>query len=430
MKTPSNKRSRLSRRKIPLAVAFVLLAFSVADGQVKLTLRECMEKGEANYPLIRQRKLLETTRAFSIENVSRGQLPQVSLGGQATYQSEVTRIPFDVPGAEPLDKDQYRVFGEISQTLYHGGLVRQQVRAEEANAATEEAKLEVELYQVRNRINDLFFGIILLQEQIRQSNLVRDDLAATLRKTEAAIINGVAIRSAGDVLRAESLRVDQRIIELRSTRKSYREMLGLFINEPLGDTVVFEKPTMTTREEEDIARPELELFRFQRQALDVSRGLLGARKRPRLEFFVQGGYGRPALNMLENEFRFYYIGGVRLSWLLSGYYTFAKEKQLLTVRQQSLDVQRETFLFNTRLTLRQELGEFEKLRGLMEVDDEIIALRTRVKETASVQLEQGVISASDYVREVNAEDRAIQDRVLHEVQLLMAQARYEFTNGH
>ncbi|HEX8039801.1 MAG TPA: transporter, partial [Chryseosolibacter sp.] len=176
--------------------------------------------------------------------------------------------------------------------------------------------------------------------------------------------------------------------------------------------------------------PELELFQFQRRALDVSRGLLAARKRPRLEFFVQGGYGRPALNMLENEFKFYYIGGLRLSWLLSGYYTFAKEKQLLNVRQQSLDVQQETFLFNTRLTLRQEQGEVEKLRRLIEVDDTIIALRARVKETASVQLEQGVISASDYVREVNAEDRAIQDRVLHEVQLLMAQARYEFTNGH
>ena len=430
MKTLSNKRDRPACKRSYLALTFILLSFSFAHGQATLTLRECLDKAEANYPLIRQRKLLETTRAFSVENASKGQLPQVSLGGQATYQSDVTRIPFDMPGVEAPARDQYRIFGEISQTLYHGGLVRQQVRVEEANAATEEARLEVDLYPVRNRINELFFGIILLQEQIRQSNLVKDDLAGTLRKTEAAIANGVAIRSASDVLRAESLRVDQRIIELGAARKSYREILGLFINEPLNDTVVLERPRMTTSEEEAIARPELQLFQFQRQALDVNRGLLAARKRPRLELFVQGGYGRPALNMLENEFKLYYIGGVRLSWLLSGYYTFAKEKQLLTIRQQSLDVQKETFLFNTRLTLRQERGEVEKLRRLMEVDDDIIALRTRVKETASVQLGQGVISASDYVREVNAEDRAIQDRVLHEVQLLMAQARYEFTNGH
>lgn len=420
---PAGKRSLIT-------LAFILLLLPFARSQTTLTLSECYEKAEANYPLIRQKKLLETTKAFSIGNAYRAYLPQISLAGQATYQSEVTRIPFEMPGVEPLEKDQYRIFGEVSQTLYHGGLVRQQIKSEETNAFVEEAKLEVELYQIRNRIDELFFGILLLQEQIRQSELVKDDLVAALKKTEAAIANGTAIRSAGEVLRAESLRIDQRIIEVRSARESYREILGLFLNESIDETVALEKPQMAIGEGETIQRPELDVFELQKQSIDISRGLLAARKRPRLELFVQGGYGRPALNMLENEFKFYYLGGVRLSWLISGYYTFGKEKQILNLRQQSLDAQKETFLFNTKVVLNQQHAEIAKLQRLVDVDDDIIALRARVKETAAVQLEQGVISASDYVREVNAEDQAKQNKVLHETQLLMAEAKYEFTTGH
>jgi hypothetical protein len=158
--------------------------------------------------------------------------------------------------------------------------------------------------------------------------------------------------------------------------------------------------------------------------------MLSARKKPKIELFVQGGYGRPGLNMLKNEFSFYYLGGIRFNWLLSGFYNFRREKQILDLRQQSIDLQKETFLFNTGLTLNQHDTEIRKLQRLTEVDDEIIGLRARIKQTASVQLEEGVISSADYIREVNAEDQARQNRVLHETQLLMAKAKYQYTSGN
>lgn len=414
-----------------LIISLILLTFPatyLAQGQPALSLQHCYERAESNYPLIKQRELIQRTGAYSMENASKGHLPQISVGGQATYQSEVTMIPVEMPGVEPLSKDQYRIFGEVSQTLYQGGLVSTRKQLEAASAEAEQRGFEAELYQVRSRIDDLFFGILLMQEQMAQTELVRQDLRTTLRKVEAAIANGTALRSAGDVLKAELLRMDQRMAEMESTTDAYRHMLGLFTGETIDVTTVLEKPLPGGLGEE-ISRPELEVFDAQRYTLRVNEAMLSATRSPRVDIFVQGGYGRPGLNMLENEFGFYYLGGIRFSWLLSGNYTRKGEKEILELRRQSINVREETFRFNTNLSLTQHQREIAKLRRLIEIDDEIIALRTGVRRTAEAQLEQGVIASTDYVREVNAEDQAKQNRVLHETQLLLAQAKYRFTSG-
>lgn len=415
------------KRSISLTI-YLLAAFQFAAGQTALTLEQCYERAEANYPLVRQRELIERTGEFSIENAAKGSLPQISIGGQATYQSEVTMIPLEMPGIEPLSKDQYRIFGEVSQTLYNGGLVSARRELEEATAESEERKFEVELYQVQSRIDDLFFGILLLQEQAAQTELVRLDLRTGLKKVEAAIANGTALRTDADAISAELLKMDQRVVETKSTTNAYRHMLGLFIGQAVDDRTILEKPSFAGLESE-IRRPELEMFDAQKQMLQFNETMLSATRRPRLDLFVQGGYGRPGLNMLENEFSFYYLGGIRFSWLISGQYTLRREKQILDLRRQTVDARKEAFLFDTNLALIRHGTEIARLRRLIEVDDEIIALRTRIRTTAEVQLGQGVMSSSDFIREVNAEDQAKQSRVLHETQLLLAQAKHRFTSG-
>jgi outer membrane protein TolC len=411
---------------IPVLVLVILIP---GFGQEKLTLDECYEQAEKNYPSSRLKELLQKTKHFSIENAALGNLPQINLGGQATYQSQVTRIPVEMPGVDPLSKDQYKLYGEISQTLYNGGVVRRQKQLEEVNGVVEEEKLAVELYQLRNRINDLFFGVLLLQDQIEQTGLVKQDIASGIKKTEAAIQNGAALKSAADVLRAELLRMEQRIIEFQSSQQAYREILGLFINREIDMATTFQRPSIdiTTH---NINRRELALFDYQEKSLEVQRSLLSARKQPRFELFFQGGYGRPALNMLENKFDLYYLTGARFAWQLSGLYNHGREKQILTLKQQSINIQKETFLFNTTVVNNQHQAEILKLERMIVVDAEIIDLRSRVKETASFQLEQGVISSSDFIREVNAEDQAKQNRVLHETQLLKAKANYQFNSGN
>ncbi|MDQ2658348.1 MAG: TolC family protein, partial [Bacteroidota bacterium] len=204
-----------------VALLFLMSATLLAHAQEVLTLQECYERAEENYPLVKQRELITKSKNYSVANAAKASLPQVMLGGQATYQSEVTQIPVEMPGVEPLSKDQYRIFGEISQTLYHGGLINRKKDAEDLNGRIEQQELEVDLYQLRNRINDLFFGILLVQEQIAQVRLAKADLNAGLRRVEALIANGTALRSSADIVRAELFSADQRIVEMESSARSY-----------------------------------------------------------------------------------------------------------------------------------------------------------------------------------------------------------------
>ena len=413
--------------KIISVLFLITLAQSLAAQHV-LTLPECHELAIAHYPLVRQRELLKTSRSYSLGNACKGNLPQINIGGQATYQSEVTQIPVEMPGVDPLDKDQYRIYGEIAQTLYQGGAVDRRTLVEEAKADVEERELETELYQLKNRVNELFFGILLVQEQIRQLRLMRQDITNGINRIEALIGNGTAIQASADILHAEVLSADQRMVEMQATVDSYRHLLALFIDRPVDTTVVLQKPAFKDVSS-DIERPELTLFDAQKKNLDAGEAVLIAGRKPRVDIFLQAGYGRPGLNMLENQFDFYYLGGIRFAWQLSGYYTFRRERQILDVRRQAIDVRKETFPFNTRVVMERQEAEVARLLKLIAIDDEIISLRTKVRQTAAVQLEEGVITSRDFVREVNGEDQARQNRTLHEMQLLLAQANHEFTAG-
>jgi len=412
-------------------VMVALLLASLAGQAQSLTLDECYAMAEQNYPLIKQRELIVKSKEYSIDNAAKGYLPQLAVNGQATYQSDVTRIPVDAPGFHvPLiSKDQYKVYGEATQTLFDGGVIREQQASLEANAKVDEQKLEVELYKLRDRVNQLFFGALMMDEQLKQNNLLIQDLQNGIAKTDAAVANGTALKSSLNMLKAEWLKAQQRTVELRATRMAYTDMLGLFINRTLGDSSALVKPVAPIVEQE-IRRPEMQWYTYQDQSAEVQYKMLAARNRPKLSLFVQAGYGRPALNMLDNSFKGYYLGGIRLNWSLSGLYTYKKDKALIDLNKRNIDVQRQTFLFNTNMTLQQQNREAAKYQQLLASDDEIIALRVSVKNAASAQLENGVIDTNDYLREVNAQDQAQQSKILHEIQFLMAQYNQKTTTGN
>jgi len=414
----------------PVFLACFLVCINIAHAQ-SLTLAECYELAEQHYPIVKQRDLVRKSNDYTLENLSRGYLPQVSIFGQATYQSAVTQIPIHLPGVEipTLNKDQYKLYGEVNQSIYDGGVIRQQRQVQLSNAALEEQKIEVELYKIRERINQLYFGILLVDEQIKQTSLLKNDIELGLKKAEASFANGVAFKSNVDILKAEILKADQRMTELHTLRQAYTNMLGLFIDRSLDEHTALEKPSDIAPSQE-INRPEIKLYSAQSFTVAAQYKLLTARTRPRLSLFLQGGYGRPALNLLSNNFEAYYIGGLRLNWSLASFYTIKRDKALLGLNQQTIDVQRETFLFNTNFTLRQQTAEVNKYNALLATDDEIITLRTSVKNSASAQLENGVINSNDYLREVNAEDQARQNKIIHEIQLLMAQYAQQNTTGN
>jgi outer membrane protein TolC len=412
-------------------ICFVFTVASYAQTAKSLTLEECYDLAQRNYPLVKQRELIARSKEYSIENISKGSYPQVNIVGQATYQSDVTQIPIKLPNTEipQISKDQYRLYGEISQPLTDLITVHQQKELQEMNSSIQEQNLEVELYKIKDRINQLFFGALLIDEQFNQNELLKKDIQTGINKTSAALTNGVEFKSSVDKLRAELLRANQRGIELKASRKAYLDMMALFVNQPLDETTALVKP-QRAQVDETINRPELKLFDYQRRSYDIQTKLVNTRNLPKFGLFFQGGIGRPSpVNMLSNDLTGYYIGGLRLNWSLTSFFTSGREKQLLILNQNLVEAQKETFLFNTNLTLKQQNAEIQKLEELINTDDEIIALRASVKEASNAQLENGVITVNDFLREVNAEDQARQNKLLHETQLLMAQYNYQTTAG-
>lgn len=421
-------------KMILLTSALYLNAFvSVSQAQPvnQITLNECYLMAEHNYPLVKQRELILKTSEYTIENIQKGYLPQLNINSQATYQSAVTQIPLKLPGVNISDisKDQYKLYVELNQVLYDGGIIDQQKQLQKANEATERQKLEAELYKLKERINQLFFGILLIDGQLKQNSFLIKDLQLGLNKIQAAINNGTALKSNANVLKADLLKSTQRNIELMATRKAYTNMLSFFINKDLNEKTLLVKPQPTTISQE-INRPELSIYIEQNKIIDVQNSQLTARALPKLNLFFQGGVGRPALNLLNNDFDPYYIGGVRFTWSPSILYTLKKDRVLLAINKRNIDIQKETFLFNTRLVIKQQNGEINKYQELLDTDDEIISLRQQVKTASLAQLTYGVISANDYLREANAEDQARQNKILHEIQLLMSQYNQQTTTGN
>lgn len=408
-----------------------LLAVVVKAGAQTLTIEQCYQQAKQHYPITKQHELIKQSNQFSISNIATGYLPQFNINGQATYQSEVTQVPIKVPGIDipQISKDQYKLYGEVTQTIFDGGTIRQQKQLQNDNTAVEEESLEVELYKLNDRINQLFFGILLLDEQLRQVVTSNIDIDAALKKTEAAILNGTALKSNGDVLKAELIKNNQRITELKSARSAYTSMLGLFIGSDIKEDVQLEKPQPFLSQAE-INRPELRLYNAQALLLNTQEKLINTKNLPKLGLFAQGGAGRPALNMLSNKFEPYYLGGLRLNWSLGGFYTAKKEKSIIDLKRKTIDLQKETFLFNTTLTNKQQQADQNKWTILLQSDDEIISLRTNIKNAAAAQLENGVITSSDFIREVNAEDLAKQNKALHEIQLLLTQYSIKWNTGN
>jgi len=410
----------------------ILFAETVSAQTInQLSLSQAYELAQKNYPVIKQKGLVKQTEDLTIENLRKGYLPQATVSGQATYQSEVTGIDIALPGVniQSPAKDQYKVLADVNQVVYDGGLIKQQQKVTHLNTEVEEQKIEVELYKLKDRINQIYLGTLFLDEQIKQADLIKQDIQVGIKQVEAQVINGVVLKSNLNVLKAQLLQTDQRVIELKASRKGLIETLGLFLDQQLAENIVLEKPVMSSSLPNEISRPELKLYSDQSKLVQQQNKLVTAKNLPKASLFAQGGYGRPGLNLLKNEFDWFYIAGVRFNWSLGGLYTSKKEKQLNEVNRKIIDVQKETFLLNTNTQLKQQHSEIDKYEQLVETDKAIIDLRVQVKEAAVAQLQNGVITANDYLREVNAEDHARQSLISHQIQLLQAEINYQTTLG-
>lgn len=422
-------------------IFLMLLALSFLNSHTfgQLTIEQCQEKARNNYPQIKQYDLIERSGAYSISNANKGYLPQLSFSAQATYQSDVTELPAslwqtfslitgqDVTPAS-ISKDQYKIIAEVNQTIWDGGVIQSQKANIRASSELEKQKLEVDLYTIKDRVNQLFFGILALNEQIIQIDLLQKELQTNFDKVKTYLQNGVANQADLDIIQVEQLKIKQRKAELTTTQKSYREMLAAMIGDTTALTVPLVKPSFATNISSvfEIKRPELKLFDAQTNLFVSQKKIIKSGNLPKLGIFAQGGYGNPGLNMLEPGFTPYYIVGARFTWSFGGFYTQKNNLNKIALNKQTVESQKETFLFNTNMKVVNAQNEILKIKEQITIDDEIIALRKSIKKAAEAEFENGTITITDLIREINAESTAIQARALREIQLAMAV--YNFMN--
>lgn len=419
-----------------IVAAVGMVATAITGYAQGLTLDSCYARARQQYPLIKQKGLIEKSRDYNVSNAGKGYLPQLNINGQATYQSAVTAISLSglPPAFKGLSfptppKDQFNIHGEVDQTIYDGGIIKQQKQVQNTSADIQEQNIEVQLYTLRDRINQVFFGALLINEQIKQNELTQKDIQSSIDRMQAAVTSGTALQSSLDELQAELLQQQQNEIGLKASRQAYLDMLSQFINKQLDENTVLAAPKEVAVSD-SVHRPELALYDYQKKNDDVQNKILNAGNRPRLTAFFQGGYAMPGLNGFDVNAQPYYITGVRLSWSLGSFYTLKNQRQLLNIDKQTIDVQKDVFLFNIRQTLKQQSADMIKLKQMISKDNEIINKRTSVKTAAKAQLDNGVITVHDYIGDLDAEDQAKQNLLLHQVQLLMDEYEYQNTTGN
>lgn len=422
-------------KKIFLGWVLILTGF-MANAQEPLTLDSCYAIAKRQYPMIQQMALIEKSKDYNVANAGKGYLPQFSINGQATYQSAVTSIP--LTGLPPQfgelniptpSKDQYNIHGEVDQVIYDGGTTKDEKNIQRTAADVQEQNLDVQLYTIRDRVNQIYFGTLLIDEQIKENDLLQKTIQNSIDRIKAGVASGTALQSDADELEAELLQQQQNNVQLQASRKAYIDMLGLFLNKPLDANTKLEKPA-TVSITDSIKRPELAFYDSQKKNYEAQNSMLTAGNMPRLSFFFQGGYAKPGLDAFDTKFEAYYIGGFRFSWNFGGLYTLKNSRQLLALQSQTSDVEKETFLFNTRLSLKQQSSDILKLQQMISLDKEIIDKRHAVTEASKAKLDNGTFTVHDYINELNSEDQAKQNLLLHQVQLLMTEYEYQNTSGN
>jgi outer membrane protein TolC len=418
-------------------VSFLLTVFGFWTIQAQ-TLDECQQAAERNYPLIKRMDLIRQTTDLNVGNIQKGWLPQVSVMAQSTYQSDVTAFPDQMQALykqmgismEGLRKDQYRVGIDVQQLVFDGGAIRNQKEMARLQGVVESAQNEVSMYSVRQRVNEMYFALLLLDEQI----LLNKDLQALLNGNEKKLASLYKKGTAAEVdylnVKAERLNVEQQMTSLQSQRQTVASMLSVFCGIEVKKLV---KPEVVGTSAEN-NRPELRLIDSQIRLANAQERALHSALLPRLGVFASGFYGYPGYNMFEDmmhrKWSLNGMVGARLTWNIGAFYTHKSDKAKLKLMRQSAENSREVFLFNNNLEQIRQDENISRYRKLMAEDEEIISIRSSIRKAAESKLAHGIIDVNDLVREINAENATRVQRSMHEIEMLKEIYNQKYTKNN
>ncbi|MCL2167678.1 MAG: TolC family protein [Lentimicrobiaceae bacterium] len=386
-----------------------------------LSLSECYEKSEKNYPLIQQLELINLSEKYNLQNISRAWIPQFQLYGKASLQTDAPNISLPPPINLSIEvpKDQYQTYLQLNQIIWDGGQIRSTKKLIQAATEVQRKQNKVDIYTVRGRINDLFFGIILYDSQIEQIKVNLKELQRNLDKVTSYVELGFANESDMDAVKVEQVTAEQQIIQLSTMREAFVAMLSAFMGEDLPPDILLQKPEIIMTQEIN-NRLELLLFDASITAQKVQNMQILFKNMPKIGFFLQGGFARPGLDMFKTDLKPYAIGGIQLNWGFGNLYTIKNEKRIIENNIKQIEINRNLFLLLQTIQFKQQKAVAEQYRKILSSDDEIIYLRESIYKASEAKTENGTLSISDLMRDMNMEHAAKAQKIVHETQYLKA----------
>ena len=406
----------------------LFLIFSIASySQQKLTIEECYALAEKNYPLAKQINLLQQKSTYEIDALNKAKLPKIDLNAQATYQSDVIGLPTTLPGVESLNKDQYRATLDVNQLLYNGGMIAANTKLKEAQTLTQQQQVEVNLYQLKSRINYSYMMILLWQDQRELLFAKQNTIYSKIKEVKSGVKNGAILPASEQVLEAELLKLEQALTENSFQRIKEIQNLSSLTTTTIAENAVLERPI--TAFKANGTRPEIKFFDLQQDQIEASKNIIAKSNSPKLNAFGQAGYGNPGLNMLNNSFEDFYIVGLKLNWNVLDWNKSKTDKQALDIAKEVVATEKETFETNNQMQLNELQSEISKIEIIIKTDSQIIHLREKVVQSFDSQLRNGVITSSDYITELNQLFDAKTNQKVHQTQLELAKINYQTIKG-
>lgn len=414
--------------KTKLLLLLVLISSISTNAQQTLTLEDCYTLAAKNYPISKQTELIQQKSSYENEILNKGKLPKIDINAQATYQSDVIGFPSTLPGVQPLNKNQYRATLDVNQLLYNGGTIDATAKLKEAQSKTQQQQININLYQLKSRINHYFFSILLLQEKEALLKSKKDLLTSKIKEVQSGVKFGAILPSSEQVLEAEIIKIDQQLVEIKFENIKLLNNLSelTFTKIDLKTTLI---QPLTFSKNAPVIRPEIVFYDLQNEQIEFSKSVISKSILPKINAFGQAGYGNPGLNMLDNSFQPFYVVGIKANWNVFDWGKTKIDKKVLDLSKDIVASEKETFELNIKMQLEEQDFEIKKLEQLLFSDAEIIQIREKVIKSADAQLKNGVITSSEYLVELTHLFEAKNSLKEHEVQLAAAKSNYETIQG-
>lgn len=408
-----------------------LLFLSISLSSIgQITLDKCQSKAKTNYPLIKEYDLIEKSSEYSLSNANKAYLPQISITGIGGYL--IGGLPIPTPaGQDETSKFQFIGIGQINQTIWDGGATKTQKEIIKANKEVEKASVDVSLFNIRERVNQVYFGILVIDEQLKQLDILNENLNLNLKKVKLSKDNGLAYQTDVDEVKAEILNLEQKKIEFNYTRKGFIEMLSLLTGEKLNENIQLEKP-LTPNAVEALSnnRPEMNLYTNQLKLIEAQSSINAVYLMPKIGLLGAGVLLEPGMSIGSEKFNSLAVVGLSVSWNSNEIFKNSNNKNLDKIKMERITNQQNTFVFNNQLQLNQSSSDIAKQKAILAKDDEIVRLKGEIKKGYQTKYDSGMCSMNDLINSINKESEALANKALHNIQLLMSLYNYKTTSGN